>query len=157
MDLSTTYKLAESLQEFEHGKTLFLEYAQSLPIDLAFQNFSRELETVQIQYNKPDGALILVYVGEALGGCVGIRKLDHEVAELKRMYVRPSYRDHKLGKELLTRALVIARELGYRAIRLDTLASMTKAQKLYESFGFQTIAPYYINPFKDAIYMEKVL
>jgi ribosomal protein S18 acetylase RimI-like enzyme len=157
MDLSITCKIAESDQDFEHGRELFLEYAGSLPIDLAFQNFSKELETIRDQYHKPQGALLLTYVSEELAGCAGIRKLNNETAELKRMYVRPEYRGYKLGKELLTCALKTARELGYRSIRLDTLSTMTKAQKLYESFGFQTIAAYYPNPFEDTIYMEKML
>lgn len=155
MNSTIVYKIAESGQDFEHGKELFLEYARSLPIDLAFQNFSKELETVRDQYNKPGGALLLTYVDDALAGCAGIRKLNNETAELKRMYVRPEHQGHKLGKELLTRALQTAKDLGYRSIRLDTLSSMIKAQKLYESFGFQTIAAYYPNPFKDTIYMEK--
>jgi putative acetyltransferase len=157
MNSTLVYKTAESGQDFEHGRELFLEYARSLPIDLAFQNFSKELETMRDQYNKPWGALLLAYADEALAGCAGIRKLNGETAELKRMYVRPEYRGLKLGKELLTRALQTAKDLGYHSIRLDTLSSMTKARKLYESFGFQTIAAYYPNPFEDTIYMERLL
>jgi carbonic anhydrase len=39
-------------------------------------------------------------------------------------------------------------------MRLDTLASLKKAIKLYDFCGFKKIAPYYNNPIKNAVYME---
>lgn len=149
-----TYKTASTDREFEQAKALFTEYAASLQIDLSFQNFSRELETVRTQYDKPGGSLLLVYKdGEAVG-CAGVRRLGDDTAELKRMYVRPDCRGLNIGKELLERALLAARELGYSKMRLDTLSSMKTAQKLYESFGFKSIPAYYHNPLEDTIYME---
>jgi len=76
---------------------------------------------------------------------------------LKRMYVQPEYRGHRLGRLLLERSISIASDLGYEKLRLDTLASMTGARRLYESFGFEVIPAYYANPHADAIYMEKAL
>ena len=49
---------------------------------------------------------------------------------------------------------LIAREIGYERMRLDTLASMTAAIQLYESLGFQRIAPYYDNPLGGAVFLE---
>jgi putative acetyltransferase len=153
--MKTTYLIADTDQEFGQAKELFEEYAQTLHIDLSFQNFSRELENIRDQYAKPSGALILVYVDDAPAGCAGIRKQKDGIAELKRMYVKPDFRGYKLGKELLERSLEAAKELGYLKVRLDTLASMLPARKLYESFGFHEIPAYYLNPMDDAIYMEK--
>ena len=39
-------------------------------------------------------------------------------------------------------------------MRLDTLASMTPAIALYESFGFVRIPAYYDNPSGLAVFME---
>jgi putative acetyltransferase len=150
------FKTADTDQEFEQAKVLFLEYAASLDIDLSFQNFSKELESVRLQYDLPTGALILAYKNDALAGCAGIRRLDDDTGELKRMYVRPEFRGLSLGKELLEKAIQAANALGYRKLRLDTLASMTTARRLYEASGFEAIEAYYYNPIKDVIYMEKV-
>ena len=149
--------IAESDQHFDEGKTLFQEYAASLDIDLAFQGFTKELETVRAQYGPPAGALVLVYVGEQVAGCAGVRKQGPEIAELKRMYIKPEFRGYRIGRMLLERSVSVAVDLGYKKIRLDTLASMTAARKLYEAFGFEIIPAYYPNPHADAIYMEKVL
>lgn len=149
-----TYKTAITDEEFTQARVLFTEYAASLNIDLSFQNFSSELETVRTQYGKPGGSLLLVYKDGQPVGCAGVRRLDGDTAELKRMYVRPECRGLHIGKELLERALLAARELGYSKMRLDTLRSMTQAQKLYKSFGFRAIPAYYFNPLEDTIYME---
>lgn len=149
--------IAENEAHFEDGKKLFREYAASLSIDLAFQRFEEELDTVQDQYGPPSGALVLAYAGERAVGCACVRSKGAGIAELKRMYVKPEFRGHQLGKLLLERSVSIARDLGYEKLRLDTLASMTGARKLYESFGFGTIPAYYANPHEDAIYMEKAL
>lgn len=157
MDDTLRLIVADSEVHFEDGKQLFREYAASLPIDLAFQGFEEELETVQEQYGPPSGALVLVYADERAVGCAGVRSKGTAIAELKRMYVHPEYRRHQLGRLLLERSISIARDLGYGKLRLDTLASMTGARRLYESFGFEIIPAYYDNPHADAIYMEKVL
>jgi putative acetyltransferase len=152
-----TYRLATTKDEFEQGKQLFREYATSLGVDLSFQDFDNELQVIDRQYNKPAGALLLVYHKESAIGCAGIRKIDDEIAELKRMYVRGGYRGYGIGVKLMERGLDIARGLGYKKIRLDTLKSMEKAQALYLSFGFYEIPSYRFNPLEGTIYMEKQL
>jgi putative acetyltransferase len=152
-----TYRTAGTDADFEQGKRLFEEYVASLGVDLSFQDFSNELKTIRQQYNQPAGALLLAFSKAAAIGCAGIRKIDTETAELKRMYVQDAYRGYGMGVHLLERSIQIARELGYKKIRLDTLQNMTKAQALYRSFGFYEIPSYRFNPLEGAIYMEKIL
>ena len=155
MKAPITYKIAGTEADFAQARELFLEYADSLDTDLCFQNFSRELQTLEEQYGNPQGALCLAFDESLPVGCVGVRRLDNETAELKRMYVRPASRGHQIGKHLLELALDAATTLGYRKIRLDTLPSMESAQQLYHSFGFSVIPSYRFNPVEGTIYMEK--
>ena len=155
MDIS--YKIANTIREFENGKDLFQQYANSLNLDLSFQDFTKELETIDKQYNKPRGALLLAYNKKIAAGCVGIRELDIETAELKRMYVQAEYRGHQIGRKFLELSIDIAKELNYTKIRLDTLPGMTQAQNLYRTFGFYEIPSYRFNPIKGTVYMEKKL
>jgi putative acetyltransferase len=157
MKKAITYQIANTSQQFEAGKQLFEEYALSLNVDLSFQNFIKELETIRIQYGKPEGALLLACDGDAFVGCSGVRKLDQETAEIKRMYVKDDYRGHHIGTGLLQRSIEFATELGYKQIRLDTLENMTKAKQLYSSFGLYEIHPYRFNPLVGTIYMERQL
>jgi len=151
------FKVANTHQEFEDSKNLFQQYANSLEVDLDFQDFTNELKTIDKQYNKPKGALILAYKNNVALGCAGIRELNKDTAELKRMFVKAEYRKYKIGRKLLELAIDIAKELHYKIIRLDTLPTMTPAQNLYHSFGFYEIPSYRFNPVSGTIYMEKKL
>ena len=155
--MSIHFKIAETSGEFKHGEKLFLLYADSLNIDLSFQNFTEELKTINKQYNKPGGALLIAYNGEDAIGCAGLRMINCEVAELKRMYVLSGYSGQGIGKKMLGIIIDIARELEYKKIKLDTLPDMTQAQHLYRSFGFVDIAPYRFNPIEGTMFMEKEL
>ena len=155
--IAINYGFATTAADFEQGKKLFEEYVQSLGIDLSFQDFAKELFTIEEQYNHPSGALLLAYVDTKSIGCAGIRKLDDEVAELKRMYIRGEYRGYGIGVQMLEQSLQKAKELGYKKIRLDTLKTMEKAQALYRSFGFYEIPSYRFNPLEGTVYMEKAL
>ena len=132
-------------------------YAESLEFDLCFQNFEQELADIQVQYGAPNGCLLLVKNEETALGCVGARRWKGDIAELKRMYLRPETRGQGLGRQLLEAALAQARQLGYRSVRLDTLPSMTTAIALNRAFGFREIPAYRENPFEGTIYLEKQL
>lgn len=157
MTSDITYTIAQTGFDFEQAKELFREYVQSLGVDLSFQDFEKELTTIGQQYYQPNGGLILAFKDKQPVGCVGVRKLEYDIAELKRMYVKPACRGYNVGLELLTHSLKLAQELGYKKIRLDTLKNMTRAQSLYQSLGFYEIPPYRFNPLEGAIYMEKSL
>ena len=150
-------KKATTATDFENGKQLFLQYIQSLHFELNFQDVDRELEEIHIEYNSPTGVLLLAYDGDKAIACAGVRKIDNNIAELKRMFVDPAYRGHQLGQKILQLSLDEARLLGYRSIRLDTVPEMQGAIKLYKAAGFYPIKPYRFNPIPGAIFMEKVL
>lgn len=135
-------------------RTLFGEYAASLDIDLCFQNFEQELAELPGRYAPPEGRLLLAVEKEQAVGCVALRKIGDGVCEMKRLYVRPTFRRRGVGKKLAAGIITAAKEIGYDWMRLDTLGNMTEAIALYESFGFGRIAPYYDNPSGDAVFME---
>ena len=134
---------------------LFVEYADWLDFDLCFQGFDEELATLPGKYAPLAGGLWLARVGGALAGVVGLRPLDGGVCELKRLWVRPDFRGHGLGRRLTEAAVAAARAAGYRSMRLDTIGGlMQEARVLYESLGFRETAPYYRNPHPGADYLE---
>lgn len=153
------YLLANSPAEFEAAAQLFREYAKWLNIDLCFQGFEEELGKLDQMYAAPTGGLLLCRDTDTglYAGCVGVRRIDHESAELKRMYLRDDFRGRGIGKSLLDRSLALAATLGYQRVRLDTLKHMTPAISLYRQAGFYEIPPYYHNPESGALYFEKML
>jgi ribosomal protein S18 acetylase RimI-like enzyme len=136
---------------------LFNEYANSLNISLAFQNFSEELNIIDSMYGSPSGCLLLVYDKEQAIACAAYRKIGEAICELKRMYIKPSYRGLKVGQTLLEMLCSRAFENAYSKMRLDTLDSMLPAIGLYKKNGFYEIPAYYHNPNEGVVYMEKCL
>lgn len=147
---------AHTAEYLDAVRALFQEYASDIRADLCFQGFDRELAELPGHYAPPDGRLLLAREGRQgdFAGCVALRPLDPRTCEMKRMYVRPIYRRHGVGRMLATAVIEAAREIGYERMRLDTLAHMTVAIALYRSLGFEDVAPYYPNPLPGATYME---
>ena len=82
-----------------------------------------------------------------------LRPLGSGVCEMKRLYVRPAYRGHGLGRVLVEAVIAEAKAVGYRRMVLDTLATMEAARALYHNFGFRPIEPYYANPLCRVVYL----
>ena len=141
-------------QDQDVVRRLFGDYAASLGISLAFQAFDEELDTLPGAYVPPAGRLLLAWQEGCAVGCVALRPLEQGVCEMKRLYVSPAARATGLGRRLAGRICGEATAAGYFRMRLDTLASMTAARRVYESLGFREIAPYCFNPFPDAVFLE---
>jgi putative acetyltransferase len=148
---------AAGLELAAEARTLLLEYAAALGVDLCFQNFSDEVASLPGDYAPPGGALFLAHCGTELAGCIALRRIDAETCEMKRLYVRPAFRGKKIGRMLAESVIDKARELGYRRMRLDTLPSMVEAQKLYRDLGFFEIPAYRHNPVPGSRFLELTL
>jgi putative acetyltransferase len=141
-------------QDIACARELFQQYAASLGYSLCFQDFEKELAGLPGDYAPPGGRLLLAFCARRAGGCAALRPLEDGFCEMKRLYVRPEFRGQGLGHELTRAIIAAARQLGYRAMRLDTLSSMQDAISLYRSLGFKDIPPYCHNPLPGAVYME---
>jgi GNAT superfamily N-acetyltransferase len=146
---------AESPAQVAQARELFLEYAQSLGVNLCFQNFEQELAGLPGYYAPPDGRLLLVEYGGQLAGCVALHQWEPGVCEMKRLYLRPSFRGKGLGRVIAETIIAEARNIGYQRMRLDTIEPLMKdAVEMYRKLGFREIAPYRPNPIAGAMYME---
>jgi ribosomal protein S18 acetylase RimI-like enzyme len=136
------------------ARTLLLEYAGSLDVDLSFQDFDQELSDFPASYLPPTGALLLATRDDRLAGSIALRGLETDICEMKRLYVRPEFRGLGVGRDLAAAVIDTARDLSYRTMRLDTLPGMDDAQRLYRTLGFREIAAYYENPVPGTRYLE---
>lgn len=158
------------------GDPAFQEY-------LALQNYEDELEHLEKKYGLPEGRLYLCYAlpedgelfekhgncgidegaglaatgknnPESLAGCIGLKKLDEANCEMKRLYVRPSFRGRGIGDILIRQIIKDAKEIGYRHMLLDTLPFLQSAIHLYKKYGFYEIERYNDSPVPASVYMR---
>jgi ribosomal protein S18 acetylase RimI-like enzyme len=152
-----TIAAPQSDRDWRHARELVEEYAQSLNVDLSFQDFAREVEQLHVEYGPPTGRFLLAEDHGVHLGCVAIRRFADGVGEIKRLYVRPAGRGRGLGRRLAEAIIAAAKDLGCRRVLLDTLPSMTEAQALYRSLGFEPTAPYRFNPVSGTTFLELTL
>ena len=145
-------------QALDATREIFREYAESLGVDLCFQNFESELAGLPGDYAAPGGHLLLAWVDGQLAGCGAYRPFPDsdyaDACEMKRLYVRPAFRRFGLGRLLAEALLDKASETGYSTVLLDTLDDMEAARELYVTLGFEEIPPYYFNPIPGAHYLK---
>ena len=144
--------------QLDATRLVLREYAAQIDIDLGFQGFEAELDSLPGEYAQPEGALLLAMIDGEIAGCCAMRSLNSvdypNACEFKRLYVRRAFRRMGLGRQLAEAVLETARMAGYSHMLLDTLSDMESARALYVDLGFEAIAPYYFNPVAGAHYLK---
>lgn len=138
-------------------KSLFVEYEKQLGVDLCFQNFENELAELPGIYKEPKGTILKLVIERKIVGVVALKPLSQTECEMKRLYIQDDFKGFGLGEKLAQKIMSIAKEKGYKTIKLDTLARLAPAVKLYQKLNFKETKPYNFNPENDILYFEKEL
>ena len=105
-----------------------------------FAGVDPEMDDMYSAYQGPLAAYFVIeQAGEIVGaggfaplaGCEG-----EDIAELRKMYLRPELRGQGWGHRLLIKCIEGARQAGFKQIYLETTPEMKAAQKLYLKHGF---------------------
>ena len=94
----------------------------------------------------PAGAFLVGYADSEAVCAGGLKRLDDEAAEIKRMYVVPTARRRGVARLLLAALEDTAYHRGYRVVRLDTGPRQLHAMALYASAGYTEIGNFNANP-----------
>jgi carbonic anhydrase len=150
---------ALSEEAISQVRKLFREYASMRDVAPCVEDFERELNALPGAYAPPSGRLLLANhestenAMESIG-CGALRKLQQDVCEMKRLFVRPAYRGQGVGLKLVEELIAEAQSIGYARMVLDTLPTMYNAHKLYRSLGFREIPAYWKNPIPGVLFFE---
>ena len=152
--MTVKIKPIETDEDIENVRMLFREYASTLGFDLSFQGFNEEVDSLPGKYAPPDGCLLIAVGDHDILGCVALRKIEGDICEMKRLFVRPGHRGKGIGLKLAQAVISASRDIGYTRMRLDTISSMKEAITLYRSLGFRHTKPYRYNPVPGAVFLE---
>ena len=98
------------------------------------------------ELSPPGGAFVVGYDDGRPACCGGVKRLDGQRCEIKKMFVVPELRGRGVARALLHELESVARRLGYAVARLDTGPKQTSARGLYESEGYAEIPDFNGNP-----------
>ncbi len=150
---------AETSAQVSTAREMIEEYAAWLEFKLCFQGYEEEIRSLPGKYAAPSGKLLLALWDGRPAGVIALRPLEEPgVCEMKRLYVRPEFRGHQIGRILAERIIREAAEIGYSRMRLDTISGkMDSAIAMYRTLGFTEIDPYYKTPVGETLFMELAL
>jgi GNAT superfamily N-acetyltransferase len=112
------------------------------------QSLDVELSDLSSKYSLPQGMAFLVEVEGALAGAGAWRRQSDGSCEMKRVFIRDTFKGLGAGRQLCETIMRSARDQGYAIMRLDTGKRMTEAQTLYRKLGFNPCPPYQDYPAK---------
>lgn len=136
--------LAEINERYAHA------IAAMTPEELAAEDAEYLAEVTPELVVRPRGVFLVAWLDGQPAGCGAIKPVPDlaTTAEVKRMYTAPAARRRGVSRAILERLEVVAVELGYEHLQLETGTEQPEALALYESHGWDRIPPY--GRYKDA-------
>ena len=154
-----TFSIRQTLDEHDVSEVrrLVLTHAAARATTPGVEYMRADAERMPGPYVPPLGGLWLAVHEDAGIGCVALRPVEADVAEVKRMFVAEAWRGRGVGRALMEHVIAGARERGYATLRLGTLGDMIAAQSLYESLGFRPIERYRPDELVDTLFYALAL
>lgn len=151
----TTIRTAQSSDITSSVQTLFREYSASLDVEFCRKEVNGEL--AGLGTDKAPLHIYLAHVGDALAGCIALKRLDTGAGELARLFVRPEFRRRGVARDLVAHAENEARALGMPQVVLHTFGGWQAAIALYRALGYAEIPAYHEIDFEGIVWLGKPL
>ena len=98
-----------------------------------FSEWEHEIQLIEeCDYEK---IVVAVYNGKVVGS-MAYKKINDEIAELKRVYIYPEHRGKGLANRLLNEILDIVKKNKYREVIVETLENFKSGRRFYEKNNF---------------------
>ncbi len=120
---------------YDEARELFMEYSKLKGAEVCFVSFENELKNLEEVYSS--GVILLAKENDKLIGCIAVKKIEDDICELKRLFVRECYRGNGYSKQLFEKAIACATTLGYKKAVIYTIPEvMPVGYKMYLRYGF---------------------
>lgn len=91
------------------------------------------------EFARPEGRFVVGYLDTDAVAMGGVRRIDSDSVEIKRMYVVPEFRGRGLSRVVLAHLESLARDLGATRVLLETGQKQPEAMRLYETSGYERV------------------
>ena len=86
--------------------------------------------------------VIIAYVNKEPAGCGALRKYSDKEIEVKRIFVRETYRGKHIGSMIIEALITQAEQMGFQRMILETGVFLSASVHLYQQYGFEVIKNY---------------
>lgn len=128
--IRTEYTLEDIQQIIERHQVL---YGEEQGFDLSFTDYVAATFTADVE------KIWIAEINGRFAGCIGVVKIDNEVAQLRWLLLEPEARRLGLGKQLVEHVIDFCKDKGYKQIMLSTVSNLHAARILYRKLGFRLI------------------
>ncbi|MBQ3390064.1 MAG: GNAT family N-acetyltransferase [Firmicutes bacterium] len=120
-------------------KGLFLEYSQIKGAESCFVSFDKEMNNLEEYYQ--GGTVLVGYENDRPVACIAIKKIDDDICEAKRLFIKPEFRGKGYARKMLGTMLDKCEELGFREVTFTTKPSVMQiGYELYKRMGFEEVS-----------------
>ena len=63
--------------------------------------------------SRPLGFILLAEHRNVVAGCIGLRPIDRDIGEIKRLYVVQAHRGHGIGRRMIEATITESKKIGY--------------------------------------------
>ncbi len=120
-------------------KELFIEYSHIEGAESCFVSFDTELNDLAGFYK--GGVLLAGYEDEVPVSCIAVKKIDNDVCEAKRLFIKPESRGKGYARIMLNSMLDKAKDLGFKKVTFTTKPSVMQiGYGLYKRMGFEEVS-----------------
>lgn len=114
-----------------------------------------EIASLTTRYRLPEAALFVAREEDIPVGCVGWRRKGSEAAEIKRLFVQPTFRGRGFGRALVEKVMLDIADRGFSRIVLETAEHWPAALAMYRELGFCRCPPYAQPGLSNSIFLSR--
>ncbi len=131
---------------YEANKALYCDDLETIENYYRGSWFFEASPSIPDNYRPPQGDVLVGYLHGRSAGSVAIYIIDTDNCELKSMFVATEFRGAGVARALCEKVIELAKDQGYRTVRLTTGVRQKPARRLYKKFGFKLVKPWDADP-----------
>ena len=139
---------------YEANKALYHDDLETIETYYQGSWFFDASPTIPDYYRPPQGDVLVGYLDDRPAGTVAIYKMDADCCELKSMLVATEFRGAGVAPALCEKVIELAKDQGYRTVRLTTGVRQEPARRLYKGLGFKSVKSWDADPPEGYDYFE---
>jgi GNAT superfamily N-acetyltransferase len=124
-------------KDLNHVLDLHKEAMEAINVYKGEGSWDNDLKDIEQHYNNNFGIFLVGEINNKIVTMGAFRRIDNNIAEIKRMRTYPDNQGKGYGKIILNELIKIARKYNYKELILETSENQLKAKRLYTNSGFK--------------------